>query len=110
MSYTVMIAGSSLSYTYNLSRLFYAHIPGGRGLRTLDGLTGRQALGPIGAFFRSAQAEALSLWTEDTVGDFRFLHRYDAPNGWGSTVGAILFMGIVQSACTEHPRCKLRVW
>lgn len=107
MSYDVDIGPDSFNYTYNVAPLFHKHINGG--LQSLSGMTGKQAFAVLRTAFDSIDREALVLWSEGKVGEPEFCARYDAPNGWGSTVGALMFLARIMGACAANPRCKVRV-
>ena len=113
MSYDVSIGKDSFNYTYNVSQLFYDHIPeieGDRGgLGRLDGKTGKQAFEILADAFERIHTTKLDLWERDAVGEPRFCARYDAPNGWGSAVGALIFLAQIMAACARNPRGKVRV-
>ena len=113
VSYDVDIGSRSFNYTSNVGKLFYDHIPvdenGESGLRALDGLTGKQAGLVLSAAFDRIQATRHILWRIDDVGETEFRARYDAPNGWGSAIGGLLFIAQIMAACFENPRAKVRV-
>lgn len=113
MSYDVSIGDQSFNYTYNVSALFYDHIPaseGGRGgLHELDGKTGKQAVAILAdAFFRINRTK-LDLWERDDIGEPAFCAKYDAANGWGSAVGALIFLAQIMAACAANPRKRIRI-
>jgi len=101
MSYDVWIGDESFNYTSNVYKMFSDHIDGG--LTALDGLTGKQAVERLSTCFleidRSRVAES----------DKEFRDLYDAPNGWGSALGGIIFLARIMAACATHPRKTLRV-
>lgn len=104
MSYDVDIAGESFNYTSNVSGLFYDHIPAERsrgGLHELQGLTGAQAV-PI-------LAEAFKLIRSYDCQFSDFAAKYDAPNGWGTTMGGLIFLANILAACAKYPRHKVSV-
>ena len=113
MSYDVDIGGKSFNYTSNVGKLFYDHIPTGEngesGLRALDGLTGRQAGLVLSNAFDRIQATRHTHWRRDDVGETEFRARYDAPNGWGSAIGGLVFLSQIMAACFQNPRCKVGV-
>lgn len=107
MSYDVSIGDEWFNYTWNVSQLFYDHIPADRdrgGLSELDGLTGRQAIAVITPAFTRLN---------DTYcranGAAGFRRKYDAENGWGSTDGAVIFLARIMAACVANPRRKVSV-
>jgi len=114
MSYDLWIADKSFNYTSNVSRLFYDHIPAERtergGLWELIGLTGKQAIPVLSDAFDRISETVLSCWKDDSVGEPVFCARYDASNGWGSTVGALIFLSQILAACALHPRHKIGGW
>ena len=101
MSYDVCIADCDFNYTSNVSELFYNHMTGG--LKSIDGMSGRQAANVLFGFWTSVNREYADLG----VGHFRL--KYDAQNGWGSTDGALIFMGKITAACAQYPRHTVRV-
>lgn len=114
MSYDVSVGPEGFNYTYNVSALFFDHIPeveGERcgGLRALDGKTGRQALEILADAADRIHGTKMRLWAERAVGEPDFCALYDSPNGWGSTVGALIFLMQIMAACAQHPRSKVRV-
>lgn len=112
MSYDIYIAGEDFNVTFNISRLFYDHIPdaGKRGgLHELNGLTGKQAVEVLSDAFDRIDRTRCNLWSHSEVGDRRFCAQYDAPNGWGSTVGGLVFLARLMGACARNPRSRVRV-
>lgn len=107
MSYDVGIGDFDGNYTSNLGRLYHKHIrvEDRTGLQALDGLTGKQAFPVLSLAIDLINNEYCSL-----NGARAFRAEYDAPNGWGSTDGAILFLAQILAACAKHPRKKVRVW
>lgn len=108
MSYDVSIGDCWFNYTWNLSRMFYEHIPASDGseggINALDGLTGRDALQLIaGAFDMLNNTYCLAGSTS------AFRRKYDAENGWGSTDGALIFLARIMAACAANPRKKVSV-
>lgn len=112
MSYDVWIGDKSFNYTFNVSKLFYDHIPDtgkGGGLREIDGLTGKAVVEILAPAFDAINRTRTKVWRADVVGDPEFCARYDAPNGWGSAIGAICFLAEILAACALNPRRRLRV-
>lgn len=112
MSYDISIGGESFNYTYNVSKLFYDHIADngqGGGLRELDGKTGKACGDIISVAFEEIQRTYLNDWSEKHVGEPVFCARYDSKNGWGSTVGALIFLSKIMAACYQNPRKRLRL-
>lgn len=119
MSYDVSIGDFSENYTSNVAALFYEHIPATDekkgGLHALDGLTGKQASQVLRQAWSRIHNTKLDCWRASThketvVGEPEFCARYDAPNGWGSTVGALIFLAEITSACACNPRKKVSVY
>jgi hypothetical protein len=105
VSYDVSIGAESFNYTSNVSGLWYDHIPDsgkGGGLRELDGLTGRQAALVL--------SEAFDAIHNSHIHSPNLADRYNATNGWGSTVGALIFTAQIMAACHANPRKKVGVW
>ena len=112
MSYDVSIGSASLNYTSNGAALFYDHIPATDsrgGLHELDGKTGKQAVAILAEAWDRINRTRHDLWLADDVGEPAFCAKYDAPNGWGSTVGGLTFLGLIMSACAANPRKLVRV-
>lgn len=105
MSYDVDVGEADFNYTYNLSRFFHAHIRVGEetGLRSLDGMTGAQAVKALDEAFDSARDELRE------VGDAELRRRYEPSNGRGSLYGATLFLAELQAACAANRRKRVRV-
>lgn len=117
MSYDVSVGDFCGNYTSNVSAIFYDHIPADTsrgGLHELDGKTGKQAVAIIGDAWSRIHATKIDLWRKNigptaVVGEPEFCAKYDPANGWGSTVGALIFLGEVMAACAANPRKKVRV-
>jgi len=107
MSYDVNVGPEAFNYTYNVSRLFHDHMEGG--LSSINDMTGRAAGDFIAAGLEKIERTQRSLWVDGAIGEPEFCARYDATNGWGSTVGAILFLSLIMAACYRHPRSRVRV-
>lgn len=112
MSYDVDIGGEWFNYTSNLAPLFYDHIPPQSeecrgGIHALDGKTGKQAALIIANFFGAVDNTIMQLWREGD-GSKQFCARYDAANGWGSAISAIVWLGKLQAVCIANPRKKVR--
>lgn len=104
MSYDFSIGDVWLNYTSNLAPFFYDHIPAERGrggLHELNGLTGKQAC----AVLSEALADIDAAYV--TTSTIRQREKYDAKNGWGSTDGALIFLGRMLAACAANPRKKV---
>lgn len=107
MSYDVGIGDQWFNYTYNVSRLFHDHMDGG--LAGLAGLTGRQAFRVLSDAFDAINRTRIDCWSESAVGEPQFCAKYDAPNGWGSAVGGLIFLALVMAACAQNPRTIVKV-
>lgn len=101
MSYDVSIGDQSFNYTYNLSAFFRDHMP--EGINGLSGLTGKQAAASLSAAFVQIHT------TYGRTGKAHICAKYDAPNGWGSVVGALIFLGRLMAACQANPRKRVHV-
>lgn len=99
MSYDVCVGkDSDFNYTSNLSPLFHAHIKGldgETGLHALDGLPVKTAAELLRDGIASMERELCD------VGAQQFCARYDAPNGWGSAIGAIAWLSLVMAAAYD---------
>ncbi|XAI96548.1 hypothetical protein [Microcystis phage Mae-JY35] len=109
MSYDVSIGDVSLNYTFNMARLFYDLIPNydvecRGGLFAIDGLTGKEATGVLSAAFENINHDYCAL-----NGASGFREKYDAPNGWGSTDGAMIFLARILAGCALNPRKRVSV-
>lgn len=112
MSYDVSIGDADFNCTYNVSKLFYDHIPQVRdrgGLSEVHGLSGKQAASILGDAFERIHGTYLTAWRNGEVGAATFRAKYDPPNGWGSTVGGLIFLARLMAACTDNPRKKVEV-
>ena len=113
MSYDVSIGGEVFNYTSNVAPLFYDHILASEdsigGLHELSGKTGKQGADILRDAFVRIHRTKLDLWKQDEVGEPAFCAKYDPPNGWGSTVGALIFLAQIMAACADNPRGRIRV-
>lgn len=109
MSYDISIANREFNYTYNLSEFFNAHLPDG--LRTLGGMTGREAGDALADAFESINEERMCVYDlgKHRVEEEKLRERYDSPNGWGTYEGALVFLGELMAACYRNPRHKVHV-
>lgn len=115
MSYDVTIANHDFNYTYNLSGLFHNHIIRPRvlqlvgngkaetGLQSIDGITGKWAALAIEQALESIRNELIK------DGEIVMMERYNPNNGWGSVLGAVLFLSLLMAACKNNPRHIVRV-
>jgi hypothetical protein len=94
MSYQLYIGSTEHSYTYNLRDLFEEIIQDTahdtKGIYAFDSLTGYEALPLIKQAFRKANSH------ED-------IKSFDAPNGWGTANGALLFLARFAIECAMNP-------
>lgn len=112
MSYDVDIGKESFNYTSNVAALFYDHIPAQDsrgGLHELHGKTGRQAADILASAFDRIHQTTRDLWKNHDVGDPEFCAKYDAPNGWGSAVGGLIFLARIMAACADNPRARVHL-
>lgn len=106
MSYDVSIGEYSFNYTSNIGHLFHKHMDnmGTTGLKAIHGLTGEEAIKYLSAAWEGIEKERIELWVNKAVGEPVMEARYNAPNGWGSLVGALVFLGNITSACALNPK------
>lgn len=112
MSYDVSIGTESFNYTYNLGPFFRDAIMDygkGGGIRELHGVTGARACMILTTAFEDIHRVYLNEWRSSVPGAQQFLAKYDAPNGWGSTVGAMIFLAQILAACSRNRRSKVHV-
>lgn len=106
MSYDVRVGDQTFNYTYNVAPLFYDHIPeifNRGGIHELNGVTGKEAAAILTNALEGIEVTRHRYWKLGENGDPAFCNKYDAPNGWGSTVGAILFLARILGACAANP-------
>ncbi|QXV73996.1 hypothetical protein [Rhizobium phage RHEph12] len=128
MSYDITIGAESMNITTNISRLFYDHFPQTEraaeehgltaddivkqargGLFTLHGLTGLDAIDAIEVFFKNVELGMFKNRRPNQVGHPDFCAKYDAKNGWGSTLHALTWMARLLVACTRFPDERIQV-
>lgn len=129
MSYDVSIGDFSVNITYNIRMLFYDHFPASEersasehgltaddivkqsrgGLHSLHGLTGLDAIDVISAFLDNVRDRMYDGNVVTTVGHPHFCAKYDAKNGWGSTLGGVVAMGRLLAACSRFPDDRIRI-
>lgn len=109
MSYDINIAGESFNYTSNVGALWYDYLDEQDGLKSLDGLTGKQAAARLSKFWSRVQDSRHRNYSEGVPGEPALCAKYDSPNGWGSLVGALILTGQIHSACATNPRHKVSV-
>lgn len=110
MGYDVSVGEWDGNYTHNsLGAVCYSHLDANAGLRSLDGLRGYEAAPFLAAFWKRVYDEKNSLWDGAKPGEPDLCKKYDSPNGWGSLVGALIFMGELTAACALYPQSKIEV-
>jgi hypothetical protein len=118
MSFDIYIGEHSFNQTFNLAKLFFDHLPHveerageevGRGLRQLHGKTGAEALPIIQHFFEKVYDRMYDGHKEGERGVPAFTNKYDAMNGWGCTLGGIVFMGRLMAACVENMDATIEI-
>jgi hypothetical protein len=111
MSYDVRIGDFDANYTSNAGKLYHRHIERDdeTGLQALHGLTGKQAHALIAQALDRIHHEYVSVSKSGEIGARSFCAQYDAPNGWGSTAGALIFLARIAAACAENPRKRVSV-
>lgn len=107
MSYDVDIGDFEANYTSNGNDIYYNNLDGG--LPALDGLTGKQAASKIETWIYNFDREVLDNWESAAIGEPKITEKYDSSNGWGSTIGAIIFLMKILSACNKYPKHKLKI-
>ena len=79
------------------------------GLHAINGMTGREAHKVLSEAFDRIEKTRLEMWEEGARGEPAFCAKYDAPNGWGSVLGAIVFLSLIMAACAEYPDDRVEV-
>jgi len=114
MSYDVDIGDFQANYTSNLASLFHDHIfhNGKSGLQSLDGLTGLEVCQVLTEAFNKIEEHEFktSIRAEGLVGSPHFCKQYDPQNGWGSTVGGLIFLAQILAACSTRQGRIFRVY
>lgn len=106
MSYDIDIGDREFNYTFNMSKLFYDHIPNegkGGGIRELADITGAVGVTVIAAALSRLADTVISM------GETPMRAKYDAENKWGSTLGAVIWLGGILSACVDNPNEIIKV-
>jgi len=106
MSYDVSIGDESFNYTWNMYQFFADHIAGeenGGGINELMDKDGTEAF----IIIRAAMENIVRTYRD--MGNVPMQEKYNAPNGWGSVIGAILFLSQIMGACAANPDEKVRV-
>ena len=93
MSYDVYVGVETYSYTFNLSTFFHTYLT----------TKGKTAARVISVAIELAEADLVRTTPQN------YQDTFDAPNGWGSTIGAILWLSKLMAACYEKPRYVIRV-
>lgn len=100
----------SANMTSNVSEMWYENFECAGGLQGLSGLNFGQARPHFKTFWENIDQERHSLSRDGDVGDPVFCAKYDAENGWGSALGALIYVARLQSAWAMNPNAKLSVW
>jgi len=100
---------TSENYTTNTSEMLYKHFPGSEGIHCLNGVSCVRALEFIKYFWDNFNNEMINLWDVKTIGEPALCAKYDSPNGWGSTIGTIMFIIRIQEHCIKNPDCIVRL-
>lgn len=121
MSTNIYIGDKCFNMTWNVSQFFYDHIPAvesedpreaAGGWHAFHGKTGTQAIEIINEAYERIEHTRNSFSYADgarMVGERDFCEKYDPPNGWGSTVHALVFLGKFAVACAMNPSSTVRV-
>ena len=109
MSYDFSIGDISINYTSNSAALYHDHLPATEtrpsGLQAINGLKGWKAGLLLSLMLQNINNERISHHTMTTkfVGEPQMCAKYDSPNGWGSLVGQLIFIGRIAAACAAYP-------
>lgn len=98
------------NYTSNVSEMWYEHFDTDNGLHSLQDMTWKQAKHHFAAFWESINQDRDDLYVDGAVGEPKFCSKYDDENGWGSAIGAMIFIARLQSAWAMNPKATLSVW
>lgn len=117
MSYDVTIGEFSENYTSNIGKLFHNHIKRSgmtedqdiTGLQALDGLYGFEAITYLYHAWSNINAERQAFLTKGQIGEPEMEAKYNAPNGWGSLVGGLIYLGKITAACATYPHERVHV-
>jgi hypothetical protein len=96
--------------TSNVSQMWYEHFDTDYGLLSLQDMTWKEAKPHFAMFWNNLSNLRHKLYVDGSVGEPNFCAKYDAPNGWGSAVGAMIFIAEIQSAWAMNPKAKLSIW
>lgn len=83
------------NYTYNCSTMFYEALPGDKGIRGLDGMTGEQAYLYLLAGVKHMQANP------------EWHKQHNPSNGWGSYEGALKFLAKMCQTAKINPDAEI---
>lgn len=105
MSYDVSIGDFHVNYTSNVGAVFHDHIKHDdmTGLQAIGGLYGFQASKVLYHAWSNLNATRHAMYVDGAVGEPAMQGKYDAKNGWGSLVGALIILGKITAACAEYP-------
>jgi hypothetical protein len=114
MSYDFSIGDVSINYTSNGAALYHDHLPATEtrpsGLQAIHGLKGSEAGVLLGSMLQRINNERISYipepknWKDKPiVGEPQMCAKYDSPNGWGSLIAQLIFIGRIAAACAAHP-------
>lgn len=105
MSYDVSVGQFEVNYTSNVGAVFHDHIKEDEktGLQALDGLYGFQANEILYDAWCNLNATRHAMHVQDDVGEPAMEAKYNAANGWGSLVGALIVLGKITAACAVYP-------
>lgn len=111
MSYDVAIGDWGMNMTSNIAPVFNDHLHGPEGwsgLHSINGLKGEEALPYLATAWRALNRTRCS-FGGGSVGEPEMCAKYDSPNGWGSLVGALIFLGQLTTACGMYPEERIYV-
>jgi hypothetical protein len=105
MSYDVSIGDFDVNYTSNVGAVFHDHIKEGEvtGLQALNSLYGFQASEILYRAWSNLNATRHAMYKDGEVGEPAMEAKYNAANGWGSLVGALVTLGKITAACATYP-------
>jgi len=105
MSYDVTIGDFDVNYTSNVGAVFHDHIKNGdtTGLQALRGMYGFQASDVLYRAWSNLNATRHALYQDGQIGEPVMEEKYNAANGWGSLVGALIVLGKLTAACANYP-------
>lgn len=107
MSHDISIGDFDRNYTSNVSKVFYDHLEGG--LHSFYGKTGKEAAPMLAEMWRKLNDTRHKMYVDGACGEPAMQAKYDAKNGWGSLVGALIFLGEFSAACAMFPRHKIHL-